>query len=249
MNWMGLAGLVFLLVFFLLVVILGLRGRNHPAPPLRDIPAFNRLTRSIGLAVESGRRLHVSLGRGNLYGNQAASALVGLDILGRIARAASVSDRPPVATSGEGALAVLSQDTLRSTYRAIGASGQYDATSGQMTGPTPFSYAAGVLPLIFDEQISTTIITGHLGSEVALITDASERSGSMTLAGSDSLTAQAVLYAAAQEPLIGEDLYAAGAYLKNSPMNIACLRVQDIFRWALIFAMLAGAVLKFLSVL
>lgn len=248
MNVAGTLGLGAFLIFFSLVAFLGWRGRKNPVA-LRELPAFGRLLHSIGLAVESGKRLHVSLGRGNFYDSQAASALVGLSILERIARSASVSDRPPVATSGDGLLAVLSQDSLRSTYRAIGAANQYDPNSAQMSGPTPFSYAAGVLPVLYDEQVSTTVFMGHFGSEVALITDAAERMGSFTLAGSDSLPAQAVFYAAAQEPLIGEELFAASAYLKSNPVNIASLQVQDIFRWLLIIAMFAGAALKFFELI
>ena len=71
----------------------------------------------------------------------------------------------------------------------------------------------------------------------------------MTLAGSDDLPAQAVLYAAAQEPLIGEELYAAGAYLKTGPVHTASLRAQDLLRWVIILAILLGSILKFLEIL
>jgi hypothetical protein len=76
---------------------------------------------------------------------------------------------------------------------------------------------------------------------VALLTEAAERSGSLTIGGSDQLQAQAVLYAAAQEPLIGEEVFASGAYLGVEPAHVASLRVQDIFRWALIIIILLGA--------
>ena len=88
-----------------------------------------------------------------------------------------------------------------------------------------------------------------LGDKVALITDASDRAGATILAGSDDMTAQAVLFAAAQEPLIGEELYAAGAYLKSGPIHIASLRAEDVLRWTFILAILVAAILKFLQVL
>jgi hypothetical protein len=175
--------------------------------------------------------------------------LIGLVILQRIARAALVSDRPPVATSGEGTLAILSRDTLRSSYQARGAPEEYDPTLGQLTGLTPFSYAAGTLPIVYGNQISANIMAGHFDSEVALITDASERTGSLTLAGSDSIPAQSVLFATAQEPLIGEELYASGAYLLAGRMHVASLRAQDFLRWVLVVVILAGVTLKLLGVL
>ena len=245
----NLPGLIFLLIFFLAIIAFALLGRKRPTPNLREIPAFQRLGRAIGLAVEAGTRLHLTLGRGGISGTQAGSALVGLNILDRVARTASISDRPPVATSGDGSLGILSQDTLYNSFRTVGQGGQYDPVFGQVSGLTPFSYAAGTLPTIFDEHVSTTILSGHFGSEVALITDASERAGATTLAGSDDVTAQAVLFATAQEPLVGEELYVAGAYLKSGPMHIASLRAQDVLRWTLVLAIILGAILKFLQIL
>ena len=242
-------GLLFVVLFFILIVVFAFFGRKRPSVSLREIPAFQKLWRAVGLAVEAGTRLHLTLGRGNLSGVQSGSALIGLSVLDRIARTASISDRPPIATSGDGTLGILSQDTLYNSFRAVGQGGQYDASLGQISGLTPFAYAAGTLPAIYDEHVSTTILSGHFGSEVALITDASERAGATTLAGSDDVSAQAVLYAAAQEPLIGEELYAAGAYLKAGLLHNASLRAQDVLRWVLILAILLGAILKFLQIL
>jgi len=245
----GLLGLAFIIVFLGLMVFFAASGRKQPSRALRPISAFARLGRAVGLAVEAGRRLHVSLGSGSLNGLESGSALVGLTVLQRIARAASISDRPPVATSGDTPVALLSQETLRNTYSAIGASGQYDPLAGQVSGLTPFSYAAGTLPVIYDQQVSANVLAGHFGSEVGLIADAGERSGSLVLAGSDNLPAQAILYAAAEEPLIGEELYASGAYLHAGPMHIASLRAQDVLRWVLVGVILAGAALKLLGFL
>lgn len=247
-----LAGLILIVVFVGLMLVFMATGRKTAGRTpftLREIPAFARFRRAIGLAVEAGQRLHLSFGWGGLNGLQGGSGLLGLSVLARVARMASISDRPPVATSGEGSLAILTQDTLRGAYRSMGAEAQYNPILGQVTGLTPFSYAAGILPLIHEQQTSATFLAGHFGSEVALITDASVRSGSLTLAGSDSVPTQAVLYATAQEPLIGEELYAAGAYLQAGPLHIASLRAQDVIRWGLVVVIVAGAVLKMVGIL
>lgn len=244
MNLTGLVGLVFVLLFFGLIVVSWVVGRNKPGPYLREIPAFSRLRKAVGLAVEAGTRLHVSIGNGPLTGLQGASTLIGLNVLGRIARAASISDRPPIATSGDGSLTILAQDTLRGAYQTLGAEGQYQHTSGRLTGLTPFSYAAGAIPVIRDEQVSANVLIGHFGSEVALINDAAEQSKSMTIAGTDSLPGQAVMYATAQEPLIGEEVFAGGAYLGSGPIHEASLRTQDLLRILVVLFIIASAVLR-----
>lgn len=247
MTLSGLVGLLFILIFFGLMIVFAVVGRDRLGVNLRSIPGFARLSRALGLAVEAGTRVHFSVGRGSITGTESAAALVGLSMLERISRVASVSDKPPVATSGDSTLAILSQDTLRAAYRDIGILDQYDSTYGRLTGVTPFSYAVGTMPVIRDEQVSVSLLAGNFSNEVALIADEGERVGSLTLAGTDSLAGQAVLYATAHEPLIGEELYAGGAYLGAGVMHTASLQAQDFMRWLLIVIILVGIAIKFIG--
>jgi len=240
--------LAFGLLVFTALLLIGLTFWRRRTPgSFRVINAYERLNRSIGLAVEAGTRLHVSLGRGNLFTARGGSALAGLAMLRRLAERTSVSDRPPIATSGDASLAILSQDTLQSGYRAAGAEEQYRFSTGRLTGLTPFSYAAGAIPVIHDENASANIILGDLGAESALLAEASDRENASLIAASDNLSAQSVFYAAAQEPLIGEELFAAGAYVGAGASHEASLNVQDILRWLIILAILIGSLLKFIG--
>lgn len=222
--------------------------RRRSPGSLRLIDAYERLNRSVGLAVETGTRLHVSLGQGNFFTARGASALAGLAMLRRLAERTSLSDRPPVVTSGDASLAVLSQDTLQSGYHAAGATDQYRYTTGRLTGLTPFSYAAGALATIHDENVSASIVLGDLGMEAALLAEASDRENTSLIAASDNLSAQSIFFASSQEPLIGEELYAAGAYVGAGAAHEASLNVQDILRWLIILAMIVGALLKLVGV-
>lgn len=237
-------GLGLVVLFLLLILLFSVSKKSQARRKLRDIPVFAHLRRGIGLAVETGTRLHVTLGHGGILGIRGASGLVGLSLLQRVSRVASISDRPPVSTSGDGVLSLLSQDTIKTTLHSIGAAAQFFPGAGQLTGLTPFSYAAGAAALIREENVSVNVLAGSFGAEVALITEASERSGGITLAGSDNLVAQAVLYLAAQEPLIGEELYAVGAYIQTHPVHVGSLRAQDVIRWVLIVLIIIGAILK-----
>jgi len=240
LGLLGLAAILLLAFTFL--------RRKTPAI-LRRIEAYERLNRAVGLAVENGTRLHISLGRGNLFTSRGGSALAGLALLRRITERTSVSDRPPIATSGDATLAILSQDTMLAGYRAAGAEEQYRFSTGRLTGLAPFSYAAGTMPIARDENVSATVVLGDLGAEAALVAEAADRENNSLIAASDNLSAQAILYASAQEPLIGEELFAAGAYTGAGPTHEASLNVQDILRWLVILAMLAGAGLKLVGII
>jgi hypothetical protein len=126
----------------------------------------------------------------------------------------------------------------------MGVENQFETQQGRLVGVTPFSYAAGVIPLIQDETVSANIAVGHFTQEIALINEAAERKGSLTIAGTDSLPAQAVIYTTSQEPLIGEEVYAGGAYLGAGSAHEASLQTQDIIRFLVIGLLIAGAIAR-----
>jgi hypothetical protein len=240
-------GLVLLLATAGLMFWFSLPQRGRSTRALRSMTALRRTRRAIGLSVEDGKRIHVAIGKASILSPNNASGLVGLNTVDRISQFSMISDRPPVATSGDGALSILSQDTLRSTYRAGNVLDQYNPHQGRLAGPTPFSYIAGAMPLMRGEGVSTNLLVGSFGPEVGLLLDSAAQGKTFTLAGSEALDAQAVMYALADEPLIGEEIFAAPAYLQGTPMQLGSLRTQDILRWVLVAALLIGAVLKLLS--
>jgi len=245
--FLGLAG--FGVVFLSAVLMLGLSYTYRKKRPVfRDIPAFTRLRRAVGRVVEDGSRLHLSLGRGTLTTPQSASALAGLALLNRLAELTSAGDQPPVASSGDAPLFILAQDTLQAASKTS-ENAVFDPTAGRLPGLTPFSYTAGTIAIIRDEKITSNVLMGNFGAEIGLLTDAAEREGTFMLAGSDNLTAQAVIYASAQEPLIGEETYAGGAYVGSNDLHLASLTVQDVLRWVVIIVILGGSILTLAGIL
>jgi hypothetical protein len=230
-----------------LLLAITLWKRKSPSK-LREIPALTRLYRAIGLSVEDGTRLHISLGHGGLLDARAGSALAGLAILRGIAEKTSVSDRPAVATAGNASLGLLTQDTLQAGYQAAGAEELYTPTTGRVTGLSPFGYAAGAMHITQNENVSANIMIGHFGPEVALLAEASDRENVIVIGASDDLAGQSVLFASSQDALIGEELFAAGAYIGTGASHAASLTVQDILRWIIILALLVGSFFKLAGV-
>lgn len=230
------------LVIFAAILLLVLTFIKRKSPPaFREIAALTRLKRAAGLAVEDGTRLHVSLGRGGLVTPRGAASLSALALLRQIGEQTSTSDRPPIATSGDPVLAALSQDTLQAAYQAAGVEELFQHTSGRLGGLTPFSYAAGAMTVARQEQVSTDVVMGDFGPEVGLLTEASERENATLIAAASDPSAQSILFASTSEPLVGEELFAAPAYIGNDPAQRASLQVQDVLRWLIILALLAAA--------
>jgi hypothetical protein len=238
----SLFGLGFVVVFLVLLIVMTIVLGRREHPSLRPMAVFERLRRAIGLGVESGKRLHISIGRGSMAEPEAAAGFAGLAILERTTHAASVSDCPPVATSGEGSISILSRDTMQATYKAIGAASRFTPLAGRLSGLTPFSYAAGAMAVNSDENVTANIIVGHVGSEAALLVESAEQNHAVSLGGSDDLNGMAVLYAAAHEPLVGEEMFVGGAYLDAKAADVASVQVQDWIRWALIAFIILGSI-------
>ena len=246
---MSLTSLIGLLVVLaaagLLLLLYFLQRRS--APRFRTIPALARLYRAAGLSVEDGTRLLIGLGNTSLLTGHAGAPLAGLGMLRQLAERTSLSDQPPVVVSGEAPLAILSQDTLEAGYQAAGAAEYYQPTTGRVAGLTPFSAAAGTIPVLSDESVSAAVFMGHYGVEAGLLAEAAERSHALAVGASDDLAGQSVWFAAAPEALIGEELFAAGAYVGGTPAQMASLTVQDILRWALIVGLVVASGLKLLG--
>ena len=247
-DQIGLISLGIVILAAVLMAVLALLQGRFPLH-VRKISAFARVRRAVSLVVEDGTRLHVSLGHGNLLTQLGAAAFAGLSLLRRLGEITSLSDRPPVATAGDSVLTLVAQDTLRAAHEAVALEQPFDMNTGRLAGLTPFSYAAGVLPTIRDEAVSTNVLIGNFGLEVGLLTEAADRQNATVIAASDNLPAQAVLYATSSDPIIGEELFAAGAYVQSGPMHIASLLVQDILRWLIIIGILVGVLLKVLGLL
>jgi hypothetical protein len=170
-------------------------------------------------------------------------------MLRQLSERTSVGDLPPVASSGEASLALLSQDTLKSGYEAAGAPELFEPTTGRLVGLSPLGYAAGLMPLFQFETVSTLILSGRFGVEVGLIADSAERTRATVIGASDDLAAQSVLFASSHKPLIGEELFAANAYLSAGASHTASLSVQDVLRWFVILVLLGGAAARLMGVI
>ena len=240
---MNLPGLVIVVGTGILILVIAFFQRKA-APKLRVIQAFSRLYRAIGLSVEDGTRLLVGLGNESLLSGHGAAAFSGLSMLRPLTQRTALSDRPPVATAGEGALGLLAQDALQGGFDAAGFGEYFDPAAGRVAGLTPFSNAAGTLPILADERISAAAMIGHFGPEAGLLADAADREGVFMVGASDDLVGQAVWFASASEALIGEELFVASAYVGGRPAQTASVTVQDILRWLIIASLLGGAVAK-----
>ncbi|PKO13158.1 MAG: hypothetical protein CVU39_20485 [Chloroflexi bacterium HGW-Chloroflexi-10] len=216
---------------------------------IRAISAFDKMRQAIGLSIEQGKRLHLSLGRSNITEQSGAASLVALSTLEKVSQQSTLSDKPPVTTSGSGDLAILSQDIIQASYRSLGQLERYTSDRCYLTGATNFSYVAGTMQVIAQEDAATQLLIGNFGPEIALMTDAADRKNGFSFVATDNLQGQATAYACADELLLGEEMFAIPSFISNERKQRSYLHIQDILRWITISVLIIGSILKLVGVL
>lgn len=237
---------VFVLVVILLILVQWQARRNGDPFALRPIAAFDALRAQKGMVMESGRRLLVNLGSGPLHTSAGPTSLMGVEVLDTVADTTGRGRLSPLATVGAATLLPIANDKLRSKGEASASPPQQDMTRAHFIADEsyPFAYAAGVADMIQQTNLESSIALGRFGPELALIGEAAARAGIAQVMGSDEPAAIAIALATTENNVVGEELFAAGAYLRATPSRLAGVRVQDFLRWLIVTALLLVAVLR-----
>ena len=235
-----------IIAVIVLIFILARRQQSGKAPALRPFSAHKALKGQVGRAVESGSRLHISLGQGNLIGAASPVSLSAVSVLDRLAQDGCANDTPPITTVGDGTLLPIADNHVRFAAELAGSSNRLPNGTIQFVASStdPFTFAGGVTNVIQQEKILGNILVGQFGQEIGIITEVASRSQINQVIGSDDPLALAVATTATNDIMIGEELLASPAYIEGKPHQIASLQVQDILRVVVGLAILGTAVYK-----
>jgi hypothetical protein len=89
-------------------------------------------------------------------------------------------------------------------------------------------------------------MVGSFGDEYLLMGEAGARQGVHQVVGSADPQTLPFVYASADETLVGEEIFAGGAYTSRLPIQVASLLTEDLARWFVVLAIVLIAVLKIL---
>lgn len=214
---------------------------------LRRIPGLEALPSSVGRSAETGQPLHVSVGVEGVTGPDTAQTWAGLTLLAQLADEAAACDTPLIVTVADPTTLPIAQDILRRAYVRQGNPDGYDPTQVRYIAPLPMAYAAGVSGLLERESVMGNIMVGAFGDEYLLIGEACVRRGIHQVVGTANPTTLPLVYASADETLIGEETFAAGAYTARLPAQIASLLTEDWMRWVMAAVIVVLAVWNILT--
>lgn len=244
MNETQLAMLLFLIAFLPVFYLSGWRAQRGNLPDLRPILAFNALRGVMARAIEAGRAVHVSLGVGGITGDVTADSLAGLSVLEYLADQSAATGVPPIVTLADPTLLPLAQDMLRRPHGAGREEGARAVRQVRWIAPEPAAYAAGVMDTLGGEGVEANVMVGAFGDEYLLMGEAANRRKITHIGGASDPNVLPFVFATADQTLMGEDMYAAGAYLSHKPWHIGSLLAQDFMRWGIVAVIVVLVAIK-----
>jgi hypothetical protein len=243
--------LTLFIVALLLTAVYALRVRSGRLPHFRPLPGIDRLRALFSDVSESGRPLHVATGAGRFASTGVtAETVASLLIAQRVAEATTERGGHVAATSGEIEAHAALRGTLHGAYRQAGFGADYQPRTVQLVAQqTPVAYATGVAARYAAEPMAASVVAGNYAAEALLISEEGAARGIPQFAATTSLAALPVLALSADTTLVGEDLFAAEAYLNDGPAQKARLLTQDALRWVILVLLLGGMVWQLIAVL
>ncbi len=214
---------------------------------LRRIRGYQAMPLMIEEAIESNRRAHISIGSAAIGQPSTLIAVAALRLVYQLAERQGFAPNLPLVTLTDPITLAAAQDALRRAYLAHDNLEDYHSHSTVWfpQGDRSMAFAAGVANLSQFEDVSSNIMLGAFGPELALIGEASTRRETFFMGHSTQLEGQAVAFAQADMALIGEELFVGEAYL--DPENTGAMTrlfTLDVLRWAIIVAIIVIALIE-----
>ncbi len=242
------ASVILILTMLALILFFTRRIKAGHKVYLRRIPALDKLPHLMSQAVESGQKIHISLGTGGVTDATTASTLAGLAVLDYLAERGCGSGVPPLVTVADPLVLPAAQNSLHQAYRRHGRPKEYHGTMVEMVAPQPTIYALGASTRLDQKETAANLMFGSFGSEALLLAEPGAHRGIPQLAGTDDPQAMALLLAAADDVIIGEEIYAVPAYLNRKPAYVASLQAQDVLRIGVVVLILITGVLALFDI-
>ena len=236
-GWVGILFTAMLVTFILINIARAGRGK---ALYIRRIAGLNAIDEAIGRATEMGRPVMMVPG---LSSNINAIAVQAINIFAYVSRVAARFSNPILLCCYNAAVYTLAQEVIRDVYQGEGMIEKYDPDSVRFISDRQFAFAAGVSGLILREQTAATFFLGEFYAESLIFAETANSIGAIQVASSTEATQTPFFIAACDYVLIGDEFYAASAYLTRQPVLVGSLVGQDWCKMALIGTVLAGAVI------
>ena len=204
---------------------------------LRRIPGLDAVDEAIGRATELGRPILYLTGAGDMGEPSTIAAAV---ILGRVAKRIAAYETDLMVPHRDPIVMAVCQEITKQSFLEAGKADNFKEDSNFFITTDQFSYTAAVDGIMLRRKPAANFYMGSYFAESLLLTETGASTGAIQIAGTDSDHQMPFFVTTCDYTLIGEELYAAGAYLSREPVQVGTLRGQDLGKGVILGALALG---------
>ena len=205
---------------------------------LRPIPGLQAVEEAVGRSTEMGRPILYVPG---IQDMDQVETVAGVIVLGHVAKMTAryeTSLNVPVSRS---IVMKAAREVCRESYMMEGRPDMFNEDMVHYLTDDQFAYAAGVNGIMVREKPAACMYMGKFYAESLILAETGNSIGAIQIAGTASQAQIPFFVTACDYTLIGEEFFAASAYLSKKPELIGGVRGQDMIKIAVIVTIIISA--------
>jgi len=214
------------IIFTVLMIVFINKAKRGQELYIRPLAGIDAVDNAIGRATEMGKPILYVLGLGTAAD---IATIASFTILGRVAKMVAEYSTKLIVPCYDPIVMTVAQETVRAGYLDAGRPDMYHEDDVYFVTQSQFAYVAAVNGTMLRELPATNFYLGLFYAESLILAETGALAGSIQISGTDQVTQIPFFVVACDYTLIGEELYAASAYLGREPLLMGTLKAQD---WA-----------------
>ncbi len=194
---------------------------------LRTIPGLKAFEEAVGRSTEMGKPVLYVPG---IQDMDQVETVAGVIILGHVAKMTARYETPlnvPVARS---IVMKAGRESVREAYIMQGRPDLFNEDMVHYLTDDQFAYAAGVNGIMMREKPAAVFYQGKFYAESLILAETGNSIGAIQIAGTASPAQIPFFVTACDYTLIGEEFFAASAYLSEDPKLIGGVKGMDVLK-------------------
>lgn len=217
---------VLILLALACAVILGCVQLARRGVPMRvrRIPALDAIDEAVGRATEMGRPLLFVPG---IQDMNEIETIAGLTVLSRVARTVAEYDARIEVPTSRSLVMTAARETVHAAFLAAGRPDGFNADLIYYVTDEQFGYVAYLTGYMSRQRPAACFYMGKFFAESLILAETGNAIGAIQIAGTAEPSQLPFFVAACDYTLIGEEFFAASAYLSGERDQLGSLKGQD----------------------
>ncbi len=207
---------------------------------VRRIAALDAVDEAVGRATEMGRRVLFVPGVQDM---DDIGTIAGVSILGRVAKTVARYGADLEVPTSKSLVMTACRETVQASFFEAGRPDAFNADHIPYITDDQFGYVAYLVGDMVRTRPAACLYMGAFFAESLLLAETGNAIGAIQIAGTREPAQLPFFVAACDYTLIGEEFFAASAYLSKEPDQLGSLKGQDLCKLFLGIILLAGCIL------